>query len=166
MGTDIIEQKLTLFLDLYRIIELSDPSYIVSDGIISKPIDPNIEIKILLVDDSSYMRQLIKGYLTEAGYIVETAEDGNVALDKLLEQKFDLIVSDLEMPNMNGFEFITNVRKGNTQSDIPAIANSSLNSQDIINKAITSGYNQYIVKIQKEKLLSTVSTLIQESLNN
>jgi len=166
MGTDIIEQKLTLFLDLYTIIELSDPSYIISEGKIAKQLFPNIEIKILLIEDSSYMRQLIKGYLTEAGYIVVTSADGNDALEKLIEQKFDLIVSDLEMPNMNGFEFITNVRKGNIQSEIPALANSSLSSPDIINKALGCGFNKYIVKIQKEKLLSSVSALIQESLNN
>jgi two-component system chemotaxis sensor kinase CheA len=166
MGTDIIEQKLTLFLDLYQIIELSDPAYIISEEKTIRATMPNIEIKVLVAEDSSYMRQLIKGYLTEAGYVVETAEDGNIALDKLIEQKFDLIVSDLEMPNMNGFEFITNVRKGNIQSDIPAIANSSLNSPDIIKKALDCGFNKYIVKIQKEKLLATVSTLIQESLNN
>ncbi len=166
MGTDILDEKLILFLDLYKIIERSDPSYIISEGKIAKPLFPDIEIKILLVDDSSYMRQLIKGYLKEAGYIVVTAEDGNVGMERLYEQKFDLIVSDLEMPNMNGFDFITNVRKGNIQCNIPAIANSSLNSEDIINKALSCGFNKYIVKIQKEKLLATVSALIQESLND
>jgi len=166
MGTDIIENKLTLFLDLFKIIELSDPAYVANNEIITKTGMPNIEIKILLAEDSSYMRQLIKSYLTEAGYVVVTAEDGKVAFEKLCEQKFDLIVSDLEMPNMNGFEFISNVRKGNIQSEIPAIANSSLNSPEIINRALSCGFNKYIVKIQKEKLLSTVSAVIQESLNN
>ena len=63
------------------------------------------DLKFLIVDDFSTMRRIVRGLLKEIGYInAEEAEDGAVALSMLQNAKFDFVVSDINMPNMNGFE--------------------------------------------------------------
>ncbi|MCS7199018.1 MAG: response regulator [Caldimicrobium sp.] len=109
------------------------------------PIDHNI--KILIVDDFSTMRKIIRNILTQLGFknIVE-ADDGTTALDILNKEKIDLIISDWNMPKMNGLELLKAVRSNENTKDIPFIMVTAEAQRENILEAIKYRVSQYVVK--------------------
>jgi two-component system chemotaxis response regulator CheY len=77
--------------------------------------------RVLAVDDSKTMRDMISFALRSAGYQVEEAEDGEVALEKLAKARFDLIVTDLNMPRLDGVGLIRNLRSSPQHQDVPIV---------------------------------------------
>lgn len=77
--------------------------------------------RILAVDDSKTMREMVTFTLRSAGFQVDEAEDGNVALGKLQAAKFDLIITDLNMPNLDGISLIKSVRAGSPHRAVPIL---------------------------------------------
>lgn len=103
--------------------------------------------KVLVVDDSAVMRQIIKKNLKELGFTDLTeAEDGAAGLKKAGEGPFDLIVSDWNMPNMTGLEFLKAVRADAGLKGIAFIMVTSEADKEKIMEAVQAGVNQYIVK--------------------
>ncbi len=121
--------------------------------------------KILVVDDSVTTRILEKNILKAAGYDVSVSTNGLEALTQIHSEKFDLIVSDIEMPEMNGFELTKKIREDKNLSKIPIILVTSLVSEKDRNKGLESGANEYINKssFDQEELLLTVKRLLEES---
>jgi two-component system chemotaxis sensor kinase CheA len=120
--------------------------------------------KVLLVDDSPFFRNLLTPLLSVAGYTVVTAENAAQAL-KMREagEDFDVIVSDIEMPGMNGFEFAQTVRKeGGTWGAVPFIALSSHATPRDIERGRQAGFTDYVAKFNREALLDT----LQQTLGN
>lgn len=103
--------------------------------------------KVLVVDDSAVMRQIIKKNLKELGFadLVE-AEDGAAGLKKAGEGGIDLIVSDWNMPNMTGLEFLKAVRADGAIKGTAFIMVTSEADKEKIMEAVQAGVNQYIVK--------------------
>jgi two-component system chemotaxis sensor kinase CheA len=118
--------------------------------------------KILVVDDSITTRTLEKNILESAGYHVTIATNGVEAFQKMAEVPFDLIVSDVEMPLMDGFEFAEKVRKQSKFADIPFILCTSLESEKDKRRGIEVGANAYIVKgsFDQSNLLETIEKLL------
>lgn len=164
LGTEIVNKKMTLFLDIYKLLEMAEPEWFEQKQIDYEKYSENIPVsetfKILLVDDSSVFRQMVEQYLVDDGYEVVAAENGVQALMQLQKQQFHLLISDLEMPEKDGFELIQEVRSGEEQPNIPAIALSSLNNPKIIQHALDTGYNAYEVKVDRERLLKLISKLL------
>ncbi len=100
----------------------------------------------LVVDDTEIHRSATRMFLVMSGFKVELAEDGLQALKMLDTQKFDLIVSDMEMPNMNGMEFLRGARKHANATTVPIIMLSTLDSPEMIAKVKQLGANHYLVK--------------------
>jgi len=111
-----------------------------------------------------FFRQLVKGYLQSEDYDVTIVEDGQQALDLLAERCFDLLISDIEMPRVNGFELIQQVRANSQHKEMPAIALTSLNSDEDRAKALSLGFNRYQVKINREGILSAVADVLRRPL--
>ncbi|MFH0702870.1 MAG: hybrid sensor histidine kinase/response regulator [bacterium] len=122
----------------------------------------NIKRNVLVVDDSVTTRILERNILRAAGYSVVVAVNGLDALTKILNDKFDLIVTDVEMPEINGFELTERLRQDDKFKDIPIILVTSLASEIDQKKGLELGANAYITKgdFNQEKLLSTVKKLI------
>lgn len=114
--------------------------------------------KILLVDDSPFFRNMLCPVLTVAGYDVVAVESPIKALE-LSERgdKFDLIISDIEMPEMNGFDFATKVRSSKEWQDIPMVAMTSHSTPEDIDHGYKSGFDRYIAKFDRETLLDTIN---------
>jgi len=110
-------------------------------------VDINKNMKVLVVDDFATMRKIIKNLLKQAGYqnIVE-AEDGGAALRLLQSQKVDFIISDWNMPNMNGLEFLTAVRADSELSSLPFLMVTAEALQENVVQAVKAGVSNYIVK--------------------
>lgn len=119
-----------------------------------------MKIKILVVDDVAANRALIRSFLSMKGFDVEVAEDGMKAYQAIRKNKYDLIFSDVEMPNMNGFEFLKRARSLPQYKTIPIIMLTSLNAQEHINTAKKLGASFYILKpFTKEKFDSILNRL-------
>lgn len=118
--------------------------------------------RILAVDDSITSRMLIKNILEAAGYLVVSAVDGMDGYAKVTESVFDLVVSDVEMPRMNGFELTTQIRETESVARIPVVLVTSLESIEDKEKGIVAGANAYIVKrsFDQTNLLDTVKRLL------
>lgn len=108
---------------------------------------PNPSMKILVVDDMSSMRRIIKNTLKQLGYPnVEEAEDGQKALEMVRKESFDLVVSDWNMPNMNGLDLLKSIRQDPKLSVLPVLMVTTEAEMDHILEAIRSGVNSYILK--------------------
>ncbi len=114
--------------------------------------------RVLLVDDSSFFRNLLTPLLSVAGYSVTTAENGDEAM-KLCEQgrDFDIIISDIEMPGMDGFAFAESVKKSGRWHNTPMVALSSHTSPEDLDRGRAVGFSDYVPKFDRDALLSTLS---------
>ena len=118
------------------------------------PIDEPTALKkksILVVDDSITARTLVRNILEGAGYLVRTAVDGSEAFAALREAKFDLVVSDVEMPRMNGFDLTAKIRADKEFADLPVILVTALESRQDRERGIDVGANAYVVKSSFEQ---------------
>ena len=105
------------------------------------------DMKFLIVDDFSTMRRIVRGLLKEIGYNnAEEAEDGAVALNMLKNAKFDFVVSDINMPNMNGFELLAAVKKDESLKHLPVLMVTAEARKEDIVRAAQDGAAGYIVK--------------------
>lgn len=118
----------------------------------------NLKMKILIVDDFSTMRRIIKNILKQLGYsnIIE-ADDGSSALTLLKKDKIDFIVSDWNMPKMSGLDLIKVIRSDEKLKSIPFLMVTAEAQKEQVMKALQEGVDNYIVKpftaeILKEKI--------------
>lgn len=117
---------------------------------------------ILVVEDSITARSLLKNILESAGYRVKVAADGGEAFTLLKTEPFDLVVSDIEMPRMNGLEMTAKIRSDRELSDLPVVLITALESREDRERGIDAGASAYIVKssLEDRNLLETVSSLL------
>lgn len=118
--------------------------------------------KILVVDDSESIRELLSLTLQASGYGVEKCSGGHQALECLDSNIYNLIITDLHMPEMDGIEFIKNVRQGKSHQYTPIIFVTTENNNSIKREAQLAGATAWIVKpFVNEKLLQVVKKLIR-----
>lgn len=117
---------------------------------------------ILLVDDSKTVRNLVAFIMKKEGFKVTTAEDGLDGLEKLYSaDHVDLIISDINMPRMDGFTFIKTVREQETFRNVPIVVLSTEGKEQDIQLGMTMGANLYMVKpAQPEMMVKNVRMLI------
>jgi two-component system, chemotaxis family, sensor kinase CheA len=120
--------------------------------------------RILIVEDSVTSRTLLQMVLEQDGYQIHTATDGIQALGMLKENKFDLVVSDVDMPRMNGFTFTEKIRADTRLSVIPVVLVTSLDSREDEEHGIAVGADAYVVKSGFEK--NNLRTIIRDLLMN
>jgi two-component system, chemotaxis family, sensor kinase CheA len=118
--------------------------------------------RILVAEDSITSRMLLKGILESAGYDVTTAVDGLEAFTTLRSGHFDLVVSDVEMPRLNGFDLTARIRADRTLAEIPVVLVTALESREDRERGIEVGANAYLVKssLDQDDLLEALQRLI------
>jgi two-component system chemotaxis sensor kinase CheA len=117
--------------------------------------------RILIAEDSITSRVLLKGILESAGYVVKTAVDGIEAYTTLRAESFDLLVSDVEMPRMHGFDLTARIRADGTLAELPVVLVTALESREDRERGIDVGANAYLVKssLDQSNLLEAVRRL-------
>jgi two-component system chemotaxis sensor kinase CheA len=120
------------------------------------------EKSILVVEDSITTRTLLKNILESVGYNVKTAVDGIDGITTLKEGAFDLVVSDVDMPRMNGFDLTAKIRSDKKLSELPVVLVTALESRTDKERGIDVGANAYIVKssFDQSNLLEVIRRLI------
>ncbi len=122
--------------------------------------------RLLLVDDSPFFRNLLSPMLSVAGYDVTSVDNAKAALafcEKGLE--FDIIISDIEMPEMNGYEFAETVRNGSHWASVPMVALSSNASPTDVERGREVGFDDYVAKSDRNALIQTLEQTLTASLN-
>ena len=119
--------------------------------------------RVLMVDDSAFFRNLLSPQLQAAGFVVTAVDSGDKAL-ALAEagEEFDLIISDIEMPGMDGFAFCEAVKKSGRWQTTPIIALSSHASPKELAKGRTVGFDDYVAKYDREGLVHTLNEALSE----
>ena len=122
------------------------------------------DLKFLIVDDFSTMRRIVRGLLEEMGCNnADEAEDGAVALGMLKAQKYDFVVSDINMPNMNGFDLLKAVKADDSLKHLPVLMVTAEARKEDIVLAAQSGAAGYIVKpFTKATLEEKVQKIMQK----
>lgn len=117
---------------------------------------------VMVAEDSITTRTLLKNILETTGYEVVTAVDGVDALTKLKSRTFDIVVSDVEMPRMNGFELTAKIRSDKNIAGLPVVLVTALASREDQERGIDAGANAYIVKssFDQSNLLEVIERLL------
>ncbi|MEH0664323.1 response regulator [Vibrio scophthalmi] len=117
--------------------------------------------KILAVDDSVSIRQMVSHTLKDAGYEVETANDGKDALNKVMSAKFDVVISDVNMPNMGGFELVKALREKPQYKFVPILMLTTETSADKKLQGKQAGATGWLVKpFNPDTLLKTLKRVL------
>jgi two-component system chemotaxis sensor kinase CheA len=126
------------------------------------PTEKQKEKRILVVEDAFSTRELEKSILETHGYVVDTAVDGLDALERITGNKYDLILSDIEMPRMDGFELCRTLKKNEGYRDIPFVIVTGLQKEEDKRQGIEVGAAAYIVKsaFEQANLLDTIERLV------
>jgi two-component system chemotaxis sensor kinase CheA len=159
-GSAVIGDNTTLIVDIYELIQTVQPDWFAVRGSIEIAGDAG-EVGVphlLLVEDSDFFRNQVKKFIEDDGYLVDVAEDGLVAWNMLSAEpdKFDLVVTDIEMPNMDGFELARLIRQDKRFSMMPIVALTSLAGDEDVAKGKAVGIDDYQVKLDKERLLQSI----------
>lgn len=118
--------------------------------------------RVLLVDDSPFFRNMLVPLLSVAGYEVSTAENPVEALSMRDDgRQFDVIVSDIEMPEMDGFQFAEEVRKDERWADTPIVALSSHTTPQDFDRGRKVGFSDYVAKFDRDALMNTLSQTLR-----
>jgi two-component system, chemotaxis family, chemotaxis protein CheY len=125
------------------------------------------EVRTLIVDDSSVMRKIVERSLRQAGIdplVVHEASSGTEGLDVLKVKQVDLILSDINMPSMDGLEFLRQIRAQNLAPDVPVVMITTESSEEHVKQAIQSGARGYIRKpFTADQVKERVLPLLQRS---
>lgn len=117
--------------------------------------------KLLFVDDSASMRQVVGMAIKAAGYEVTTAVDGVDGLNQLKQQRFDAIITDLNMPNMNGIELIKAAKQERNNRFAPIVMLTTESSEEFKQQGKAAGAKAWVVKpFKPEQLLAVIAKLV------
>jgi two-component system, chemotaxis family, sensor kinase CheA len=169
LGTALVKDRMVLFLDTQYLreslfgIESQDMSRPKDSPEITTAGETLVQAKrparILLVDDTPFFREVVKRYLErDADHEIATAVDGLDGLEKLATRNFDLVVSDIEMPNMDGWMFCQQARQRGIKT--PFLALTSLSKNEHLGKARDCGFDAFEEKLDHDKLMQAVHRLL------
>jgi two-component system chemotaxis sensor kinase CheA len=154
--------SILLVLDVPTLIERSAASNPVTSRLTDKPTLPERQLSVMVVDDALMVRELQRSILERGGYSVRAANDGAEALAMLAEQPADLVVTDVEMPNLDGLALTRGIRAHPRLANIPVLIVSSHASEEDHQLGLEAGADGYIVKTSFDEagLLNAVSRLL------
>jgi two-component system chemotaxis sensor kinase CheA len=162
MGSAVIGGRTTMMIDIFEIVRSVNPGWF--DEKKSAPEVRESRPTILFAEDSDFFRSQVKGFLEDENYNVMEASDGRDAWELLVQHpgEIDLIVTDLEMPNMNGFELASMIKEDERFSSLPIIALTSLAGDEDIARGTQMGINDYHIKLDRDKLIESTKNYLNK----
>jgi two-component system, chemotaxis family, sensor kinase CheA len=161
LGSAVIKGHATEVIDVGHFLPMA-----FADWFSRKEMRPSAASQsVLLVDDSAFFRNMLAPVLKAAGYKVRTAPNAQEGLSALRSQTFDVVLTDIEMPDMNGFEFAETIRADNNLSRLPIIALSSMVSPAAIERGRQAGFHDYVAKFDRPGLIAALKEQTAEVKN-
>jgi two-component system, chemotaxis family, sensor kinase CheA len=163
MGSSIINDHTTLIVDIHELIETLRPEWFTERRKTQPALDEGSAI--LLAEDSTFFRNQVKKFIEDEGYAVIAGEDGQKAWDLLLENagKIRLVVTDIEMPNLDGYGLSKRIREDDRFSRLPIIAVTSLAGDEDIARGKEVGIDDYQIKLDKDKLMASIYSFLKST---
>ncbi|MGO9114299.1 MAG: chemotaxis protein CheW [Thermoguttaceae bacterium] len=163
MGSMVLEGKTTRLLDLHELTAAAHPEWVVRNE--AAAAGGSRSETILLAEDSDFFRQRITDVFESAGYRVVACPDGEAAWQAIQdpEQTFDMVVTDLEMPRVDGFELTRRIRQHPPVAQLPVFAVTSLASEEDQQRARQAGVNEYHIKLDREALVDAVTAEMRKA---
>ena len=156
-GSMIFNGEILQFLDLYGILELDDPEW---TGHLIGNSGEETNLTVLLVEDSPFFQSQMKKEVEAAGFIVLTADDGLLGLEVLrTHPEITMVLTDIEMPNMDGLEMVRAIRAKQEYKDLPLVAVTSLAGAAAEQKGLDAGVDEYQIKLDREQLVDVCRRL-------
>jgi two-component system chemotaxis sensor kinase CheA len=165
LGSSIIQSKVTLLLDVYAIIEMFDPTWFTRKRKSNLKGKKASTYRILVVEDSQFWRSMEQSYLEAEGYNVVAAENGEEGFEKLMSGHFDIVISDIDMPVMNGFQLVEKIRASEKLKHIPVVAVTALSDDEDKQKAYEVGVDNYVIKLDKGLMIEAIVNLLEKKNN-
>ncbi len=168
-GSAILRGHTTLIADLVELVDAVYPEWGIkanSQGPV--PTAGGEQATILLAEDSDFFRSQLRRFLEADGYAVLDAADGEIAWSLLQKNpdKVQLVVTDIEMPNMNGLDLTRHIRADNRVARLPVIALSSLASDEDMALGRSVGVDDYQIKLDRDALMGRVHSLLAAAPQN
>jgi two-component system chemotaxis sensor kinase CheA len=162
-GSTTIDGKVTRILDTFRMMEAIHPEW-VEDAGLRMNAEHTAGRRVLLAEDSEFFRNRVTKMLEEEGYEVTGFPDGAAAWEELNQpgHDYDLVVTDIEMPRMNGMQLCQRIRSEEHTRFLPVIALTSLSSQEDQDKGAAVGVTKYLVKLDRELLLLSLAEVSKQ----
>ena len=163
LGTTIMpDGKVAVILDPRGLIERAESSYGVKSEMVHGLEQEERPPEVLVVEDSVIARELLRSIVETAGYRASTATDGIDALDQLRRHRFDLVLTDVRMPGMDGFELTTRIKQDERLKGIPVVLVTARESEEDRRRGLEVGADAYIVKgaFDQGNLLATVRDFV------
>jgi len=158
MGTFFRDGRLISLIDIYSLLQKSDPDHYRSE------VRPSLQqCRILLAEDQLFFRQLVVQYFRSHGIRnVVAVVNGREAVDELARNPtaYDVVVSDIEMPVMNGYQLVSMIKSDPRLSRIPVMALTSLEGEANVQKGMEAGFDAYEIKLDKDKVLRCLDRLL------
>ncbi len=168
IGSTIINEQTTMLVNVYELVGTLFPDWYrqkhSGTHLSADTKESAMPATILIAEDSTFFRNQVRSYMTEAGYNVIEAEDGAEAFT-ILEQHADeitLLVTDIEMPNMDGFKLTEKIRADQRFADFPVIALTTLTSEKDMAYGKAVGIDEYHIKLDKEQLMVSVHDHVRQ----
>lgn len=165
-GSFVYDRMTVRLVDLHELTRHKHPEWYVVQPATQRA--EGVPARVLVVEDSDFFRKQLIGFMEAEGYEVRGCEDGTVAWSALGEpdQEYDLVVTDIEMPHMDGLQLARHIRNDRRFDALPIIAVTSLAGEDDIRRGREVGINEYHIKLDREVLLAAVGRLIKASLSS
>ncbi|MDA9405738.1 hybrid sensor histidine kinase/response regulator [Bradyrhizobium sp. CCBAU 45384] len=152
LGSAVIKGQATEVIDVGHFLPMA-----FADWFTRKEMKPSMHSQsVLLVDDSAFFRNMLAPVLKAAGYRVRTAPTAQEGLAALRAQSFDVVLTDIEMPDMNGFEFAEVIRSDSNLGSMPIIGLSALVSPAAIERGRQAGFHDYVAKFDRPGLIAAL----------
>lgn len=160
LGSVLVGSQVTRLIDVFELARLAHPEWLTDSPETQAPVAAgNRKTRVLLAEDSDFFRKQLKSFLEGAGYEVCDGADGLQAWNLLqsLQEPVDLVVTDIEMPNMDGLEFCRQIRADERFAALPVIAVTSLASEEDQRRGREAGITEYQVKLNRDELLAAIA---------
>ena len=161
LGITTIREKITYLIDLFSLAEKVSPERFKSQRQLCNP-DKD---RLLVVEDTPFFRDLEKTYFESVGFRVTLANNGAEAISLLRERPshYDMVISDIVMPVMDGYELVKLIKTNPTLQRIPVVALTSFSEEEHRDKALAAGFDDYAIKTNKETILQSVHSFLTEA---
>ena len=154
--------EVAIILDVPQLLWRGHAEAKTKKGVVEEEVSSTLGKLILVVEDQVFTRQMEKSILEAAGYRVVTAENGLDALNRLGQQDFDLVLTDILMPKMDGFALTRKIRSNKKTKSLPVVVMTSMESEEDKRRGLEAGANAYLIKssFDQKHLIETIETLL------